>query len=115
MSLKDIENLPSTIATPMQNPYDVAIIPLLEHSKIYERGVAFFHSEWIDLAKEGLLKFIKNGGKMKLLTSIKVEEDEFNAIKKGFEAKTNDVLKKDYLMMYMNRLKKMGNFGHCSL
>lgn len=110
MSLKDIVNLPLTIATPETNPYEVAIIPLLEKSKLYERGVAFFHSEWIDLAKDGLLKFIKNGGKMKLLTSIKVDEDEFNAIKNGFEAKTNEILKKQLFDSVYESTQKSGKY-----
>lgn len=94
MSLKSIENLPLAIATPGEDPYSLAIVPLLKESTYYERGVAFFHSEWIDLAKDGLVSFAENGGKIKLLTSIKVDEDEFNAIKNGFEAKTNEILKK---------------------
>ena len=94
MSLKEITNLPLTIATPDDSPYESAIIPLLKESIYYERGVAFFHSEWIDLAKDGLIRFVDNGGKIKLLTSIKVDEEEFDAIKNGFEAKTNEILKK---------------------
>ena len=94
MSFKDIPNLPLTIATPGEDPYLSAIVPLLKQSKYYERGVAFFHSEWIDLARDGLVEFVENGGKIKLLTSIKVDEDEFNAIKNGYEAKTNEILKR---------------------
>jgi superfamily II DNA or RNA helicase len=94
MSFKEIVNLPLTIATPGDDPYSSAIIPLLKESTHYERGVAFFHSEWIDLAKDGLVDFVEKGGRIKLLTSIKVDEDEFNAIRDGYEAKTNDILKK---------------------
>ena len=44
--------------------------------------------------KDGLVDFVEKGGRIKLLTSIKVDEDEFNAIRDGYEAKTNDILKK---------------------
>ena len=41
MSFKEIVNLPVTIATPGDDPYSSAIIPLLKESTHYERGVAF--------------------------------------------------------------------------
>lgn len=57
-------------------------------------GVGFFQSEWIDLAKDGLIDFISNGGKMKLLTSAKVDEDDFEAFRIGYKAKTDSILEK---------------------
>ncbi|MCQ2776657.1 MAG: DEAD/DEAH box helicase family protein [Bacilli bacterium] len=108
MSLKDLTDLPLTIFTPLEDPYSEAIIPLLKKSTFYERGVAFFHSEWIELAKEGLIDFVNNGGKMKLLTSIQVDEDEFEAIKNGYNAKTNDILKQKLVDQAINATEKSG-------
>ena len=66
MSLKELD-LPITIELPEENPYQIAIIPLLKQSVLYKRGVAFFHSEWIELAKDGLIDFVERGGKIQLL------------------------------------------------
>ena len=60
MSLKKIV-LPITVSTTNDNPYKEVIIPLLKHAKMYERGVAYFHCEWVGLAREGLVEFINNG------------------------------------------------------
>lgn len=94
MNLKELE-LPITIELPEENPYQLAIIPLLKKSILYKRGVAFFHSEWIDLAKDGLIDFVERGGKIQLLTSIKVGEDEYNAFMNGEIAKTDEILKRE--------------------
>lgn len=74
-------------------PYDEVIIPLLKKSKLYQRGVAYFHSEWIDLAGEGLIEFVKNNGKIELLTSVDVSKDEYMAFKLGEQAKIDNILK----------------------
>lgn len=94
MPIKDI-NVPATINTPEHNPYDLAIIPLLKESTTYLRGVSYFYSEWVELAKDGLVEFVQNNGKMKLLTSIQIDEDELIAFKTGEEAKVNAILKEE--------------------
>ncbi len=93
MSLRDLEEvLPTSISTGNRDPYKEIVIPCLRESNRFYMGTGFFDSGWIDLAKEGLVKFVKNDGKMILLTSIKVGEDEFESFKKGERAKTDKIL-----------------------
>ena len=76
MSLKDLDGiLPTNLSTGNSNPYTEIVIPCLKEANRFLMGSGFFDSGWIDLAKEGLVKFVKNGGKMVLLTSVKVGED----------------------------------------
>ncbi len=96
MKLSKID-LPLSMSTTINEPYNEAIIPLLKNSKTYKRGVAFFTSSWIELAAEGLIRFVNAGGKMKLLTSIELGEEEYKALKLGEEAKKNEILKRELI------------------
>lgn len=95
MSLKDLDgSLPTIVKTCRENPYEKIVIPCLKEAKEFYLGTGFFGADWVDLAKDGLIQFIKNGGKMKLLTSVKVGEEEFEAFKRGEKAKTDAVLER---------------------
>ena len=95
MSLRDINStLPLVMATSIDNPYDRIVVPCLRESSYFRMGVGFFESDWIDLARDGLLSFVQNGGKMDLLTSVQVGEEEFKAFQLGEKAKTDEVLKR---------------------
>jgi len=95
MSLKDINtSLPLVMATSIDNPYERIVIPCLKESSLFKMGVGFFESDWIDLASDGLIRFVENGGKMELLTSVQVGEEEFKSFQLGEKAKTDVVLKR---------------------
>lgn len=115
MNLSNI-NLPLSMSTTTNEPYSEAIIPLLKKSKSYKRGVAFFTSSWVELAAEGLIDFVNNGGKMKLLTSIELGEREYQAFKLGEEAKTNEILKRELITKVEDSLddKKLWTFNYLS-
>ena len=62
------------------------VIPLLNESKVYYRGVGFFTSNWIKLVTKGIESIIKRNGKIYLITSPKLSEEDWNAIKVGNKA-----------------------------
>lgn len=70
------------------------IIPLLSRSKLYRRGVGFFSASWIQLVSKGLLGIVENDGKIQLITSPKMTDEEWNAIKVGTIAQKDEMLKK---------------------
>jgi len=70
------------------------IIPLLQNSTAYLRGVGFFTSGWLRLASQGLSRLIENGGKAKIVLSPIIEKSDWEAFKLGEEARTNEVLRK---------------------
>ena len=69
------------------------VIPLLSNSKLYRRGVGYFSASWIKLVSSGLLNLVENEGKIQLITSPKMTDDEWNAIKTGTIAQKDELLK----------------------
>lgn len=71
---------------------DALIVPLLVESKVYYRGVGYFSSNWIKLVTQGLHEIAEKGGKIHLITSPNLSEDDWEAIKFGKKANIDDVL-----------------------
>lgn len=60
---------------------------VLPDTKRYCRAVGFFSSTCFLEISYGIIKLVKNDGKMQLVTSPKLNEDDVAAIQKGYEAK----------------------------
>lgn len=69
------------------------IVPLLQNSKLYLRGVGFFTSGWLKLAFEGVVKLIENGGNARIVISPILEKSDWEAFQFGEEAKCNEMLR----------------------
>lgn len=60
-------------------------IPILKQSKIYKRAVGFFTSSVLVDISIGLCGLVKNGGKIQLIVSPKLKEEDIEAINKGYK------------------------------
>lgn len=69
------------------------VIPLLSNSKLYRRGVGYFSASWIQLVSKGLLQIVENCGKIQLITSPKMSDEEWTAIRTGTMAQKDELLK----------------------
>ncbi len=69
------------------------IVPLLQNSTSYSRGVGFFTSGWLKLAAQGLSQLIENGGKAQIVLSPILEKSDWQAFQIGEEAKCNRLLR----------------------
>lgn len=69
------------------------IVPLLQNSKLYLRGVGFFTSGWLRLAVEGVTRLIENSGTARIIISPILERSDWEAFQLGEEAKYNEMLK----------------------
>ena len=69
------------------------IVPLLQNSISYLRGVGFFTSGWLKLAAQGLSRLIENGGKAQIVLSPILEKSDWKAFQIGEEAKCNRLLR----------------------
>lgn len=84
MSLKDIEikteyrNLHGNIVKDFYNP-------LLSEAVLYKRSVGFFSSTALACFSVGLCKFLQNGGKIQLVASPKLSDEDIKAIQDGYE------------------------------
>lgn len=66
---------------------------ILPSTKLYCRAVGFFSSTCFLEISHGILGLVKNDGKMRLITSPRLQEDDFAAIEKGYEARESIYLK----------------------
>jgi superfamily II DNA or RNA helicase len=62
-------------------------VPCLKASTQYWRAVGFFTSHGLALAGRGLVTFIANSGKMRLVASPLLTEEDEEAIEKGYESR----------------------------
>lgn len=60
-------------------------IPLLSNAKKYDRAVGFFSSSILIELSRGLINLIHNEGKMRLITSPKLQEQDIQAMKEGYD------------------------------
>jgi DNA phosphorothioation system restriction enzyme len=65
----------------------------LEQSVSYDRGVGFFSSGWLRDAARGMKKFAEKGGKARWIASPKLTQADWDALMKGINARTDEVLK----------------------
>ncbi|SIS63282.1 DEAD/DEAH box helicase family protein [Salimicrobium flavidum] len=57
--------------------------PVLAKTSVYKRAVGYFSSTSLSVAAKGVAELIKNGGKMKLIASPHLEEEDIKAIEEG--------------------------------
>jgi superfamily II DNA or RNA helicase len=67
-------------------------IPVLSQSIIYKRSVGFFSSSSLIEISKGICNFVKRGGKIYLVTSPCLSEEDVEAIKIGYRNR-NDIIK----------------------
>src|SRR5690554_4485598 len=80
--LKEI-NVKSTYSSEDDDLLQDFYIPALSQSILYSRAVGYFSSQILVISAQGLGRFIKNDGKMRLIIGDPLEEDEYLAVKKG--------------------------------
>ena len=61
------------------------LIPTLSNSIKYDRLVGFFSSSCLAVAARGILPFIKNQGKMRIITSPKFSQQDIIEIEKSVD------------------------------
>lgn len=62
-------------------------VPCLENSTIYSRAVGFFSSTSMSAAAKGLTALIRSGGRMQLIASPYLSEEDAEAIEQGLKAR----------------------------
>jgi superfamily II DNA or RNA helicase len=67
--------------------------PLLTRSELYRRGVGYFTSNWVNSAARGIAELADNGGTAQWIVSPILEENDWEALKKGSQAKRNEMLR----------------------
>jgi superfamily II DNA or RNA helicase len=68
------------------------LVPLLSKSILYQRGVGYFTSGWLQLNMEGILQLILNRGRAEIITSPNLSREDSLAIEYGEQAKIDKIL-----------------------
>ena len=66
--------------------------PVLEQASTYDRIAGYFSPRVLALASRGFAKMIANQGKIRLITSVQVDKETFNALKDIANPTTKDIL-----------------------
>lgn len=90
-SLPDIP-LKATYSSLETNLVKNVVDPLLQASIKYDRGVGFFTSGWLKEAARGILVFVKQGGKARIITSPNLSVKDWQTIRAAKKKKQHNLI-----------------------
>ena len=87
---------------------DAFLNPVLKCSKEYDRSVGFFSSGVLDTIMEGITVMAQNGGKVRLIASPKLNEEDVEAIETGYKQR-DQVITEAFTRDYQQELNKLSD------
>lgn len=90
MSLQDV-SIKNEYRSLIDNVVQDFYIPFLERAKVYKRAVGFFSSSSLVEITKGIAAMAANGGKIQIVASPYLSEEDIEAIQKGY-AERNSVI-----------------------
>lgn len=99
MNYREMNIAYSYISHGGNNIADSFLNPVLQYTKEYKRSVGFFSSSVFDTVMTGIVSLARNGGKIKIIASPKLSDEDTKVILSGYEhrEKTIDAFSKDFL------------------
>ena len=61
------------------------LIPALAQSSVYDRGTGFFTLAAFSTLANGLIPFLRNGGNVRIVTSVELSDSDCNCIRRGLK------------------------------
>ncbi|MBU7315379.1 DEAD/DEAH box helicase family protein [Paenibacillus oleatilyticus] len=95
MNLSDLKII-DEYRSDTDNIIDDFYVPCLSNSIIYKRSVGYFTSGSLSLVARGVLQLLKNGGRMQLIASPYLSEEDVEAINRGYRNR-EDIIKDSLL------------------
>lgn len=86
MGLADL-NLKSEYRSLIDNVVDDFYVPVLKESVLYQRAVGFFSSSALIAISKGVEGLISNGGKIQIIASPRLSQEDIDEISKGYEVR----------------------------
>jgi len=116
VSLRD-HHIKSEYRSLIDNVIQDFYLPLLHEANLYKRAVGFFSSSSLVEISKGIGDMVKKGGKIEIIASPYLSDDDINAIKTGYENRNNIIeqallrqLSDDHTDYYsMERLNLLAN------
>jgi len=81
-------NLKSTYSSDEEALLPAFYLPVLNEAISYDRAVGYFSSETLSMAMQGADNFIRHGGVMRLVIGYHLNDEEYEAVKRGQELKS---------------------------
>ena len=110
MTFKEFAIEKSYINRGSNNFLDSLLKPALRESVYYRRSVGFFSSSVFSLLLNSLPSFIRNNGKIHLIVSPELSNDDIKAIQLGYEKKS-DLLKRRFLEDFVAEIRLFDDVG----
>ena len=85
MSFRDLDIKLSYISYGEEGIAKSFLVPALKKTKIYQRSVGFFSSGVFAPIVDGIVTLSRNGGKIQLIASPKLSEEDIQAIQLGYQ------------------------------
>lgn len=103
MSLKDLNIKLSYISCGEENIAKSFLVPALKHTKRYRRSVGFFSSGVFGPIIDGIVSLSRNGGKIELIASPQLSDEDINAINLGYQ-KREEIIESAFSRDFMKEL-----------
>lgn len=110
MNFRDLQIKKSYINHGTENFVDCLLNPALKLAKTYCRSVGFFSSSVFKLLINSLPSFIRNGGKINLIVSPTLSEDDVTAIQLGYERK-EDLVNRKFIESFKSEIRRFDDTG----
>lgn len=108
MTLRDLDIKISYVSCSDEGIANALVVPALKCAKSYKRSVGYFSSGVFELIADGITSFVRRGGKIELVASPKLSEDDIHAIELGYAEKekiANGAFSQDFI----NEVEKLND------
>ena len=108
MNYKDLNIRHSYISYGEDNITGSLIVPALKCTKLYRRSVGFFSSSVFELIIDGITNLVRNGGKIELIASPRLNNDDIDAINCGYTEKSK-IVSERFSKEFIDEIKKFSD------
>lgn len=106
MGLKDLEIKKSYTSYGTENIANSFLVPALKYTKVYRRSAGFFSSSVLEALMDGIVSLARNGGKIQLIASPRLSEEDIQAISLGY-AKREEIIDKAFSRDFVDEIEEM--------
>lgn len=108
MNYKDLDLNISYISRGDNNIADSFLVPALKLTKVYQRSVGFFSSGVFKPIIDGIVAIARNGGKIQLIASPKLRNEDIIAISEGYR-KRNEIIEESFSNDFLESLNGLND------
>ena len=106
MSLRNIDIKLSYISFGEEGIAKSFLVPALKQTKLYQRSVGFFSSGVFGPIIDGIVALSRNGGKIELIASPRLNEEDINAINIGYK-KREEIISMAFTRDFVEEIEEL--------